>query len=542
MRPIRQARERETSHPASPEHAITSVRVVVRPLGSLFLLVMCCLVFVSSSLAAGSEPGEAPRTGATSRTDDAARLRNDTLLPPQFRQNVRLSWGANEYLVAGDGPDGVVACRVDADGHLLDEIPLQVDRRGQVRSVAFDGTNYFVVYVDDPRAIGYGSILYGRRIASTGDGLRLLDPSPIRIANAEFPRLGWIYNASVAFGGEHYLVAWSRDEGAWGVATIRVGRDGSVLGYEIPVDSPTGREEQPDVAWDGSRFLLVWTSGTTIEGAFVDPLSGIPGEVIRFSPLRSEPVPPSFVAVYPGVACSGTACLVAWSEGLWQPAHWALAGVSVSPAGEVVGAVLQLPSSDESQSLQEMTWDGRSFLLSWNEGVHFCTIDPCELPRFAMRSVRVEAEDAAVARPSEVGGGILTSHASSPDGRALFAYLVPEGVRIGLGRGEPRPRPVRRSAAPFEVPACTNPAPLLGLDSRAFPGRDPDEYIVRLHEGIDTDHEAQRLAATYGFQITSTFQLVSAFSANLSAATVAKIRCEASVASVEFAQTNIPPP
>ena len=60
--------------------------------------------------------------------------------------------------------------------------------------------------------------------------------------------------------------------------------------------------------------------------------------------------------------------------------------------------------------------------------------------------------------------------------------------------------------------------------------------------GYSAQAEATRLAQKYGFTVTSVFTIISGFAARLPSSTVTSLRCESSVASVEFSRTNIPPP
>ena len=81
-------------------------------------------------------------------------------------------------------------------------------------------------------------------------------------------------------------------------------------------------------------------------------------------------------------------------------------------------------------------------------------------------------------------------------------------------------------------PPCDSPAPLLGqFDPRA------SGYIVDLRDGVDAAQETDRLAARYGFAPRHVYTYVlGGFSADLTPAVVAAVRCEASVNNVEFNQ------
>jgi peptidase inhibitor I9 len=79
------------------------------------------------------------------------------------------------------------------------------------------------------------------------------------------------------------------------------------------------------------------------------------------------------------------------------------------------------------------------------------------------------------------------------------------------------------------VPPCSDSAPLLGTYNPAAPG-----YMVQFHESVDATAEAALLGDRYGFVVSLVYQSApKGFAAQLSPATVAVLRCEPVVASIE---------
>jgi hypothetical protein len=77
---------------------------------------------------------------------------------------------------------------------------------------------------------------------------------------------------------------------------------------------------------------------------------------------------------------------------------------------------------------------------------------------------------------------------------------------------------------------CSTPAPLLGRADPKAGG-----YIVQFRDGVAVQPEVDRLAAKYKFTARHVYQsALRGFSAELTVATLAGIRCEASVVSVEY--------
>jgi hypothetical protein len=80
------------------------------------------------------------------------------------------------------------------------------------------------------------------------------------------------------------------------------------------------------------------------------------------------------------------------------------------------------------------------------------------------------------------------------------------------------------------VPPCSNSAPLLGTYNPAAPG-----YMVQFHDNVDAAAEAALLGDRYGFVVSIVYQSApKGFAAQLSPATVAVLRCEPAVASIEY--------
>lgn len=87
-------------------------------------------------------------------------------------------------------------------------------------------------------------------------------------------------------------------------------------------------------------------------------------------------------------------------------------------------------------------------------------------------------------------------------------------------------------------PGCADPAPLSG--DRVDPSSTPS-YVVLFHVGTDSKREASRLSRVYGFT-AEVYTVTPAFSARFDDDVRERLRCEESVHSLAYSQTNTPPP
>jgi MYXO-CTERM domain-containing protein len=221
-------------------------------------------------------------------------------------------------------------------------------------AVAFDGTNYLVVW-QDKRAVSNWDI-YGARVSGAGV---VLDTAGIAISAAAndqiTPRVTWM--------APSYLVVWE-DKRSGGtnpgdIYGARVDAAGAVLDASGFVVSAAANEQKtPSVAADGTNFFVVWADARS---------SSLPGYGARVSPAAAvlEAAGVSFstgVVTSPAVAWDGTRYLVVWSAGS------EIRGNRMTPAGAALDGTTGILISS-SGSAPQVAFDGLNFLTVFSKGL-----------------------------------------------------------------------------------------------------------------------------------------------------------------------------
>jgi hypothetical protein len=197
---------------------------------------------------------------------------------------------------------------------------------------AFDGTNFFVVWVDS-RGGTHTPDIYGARVAPDGT---VLDPGGIPLA----VNSGRQTRPTVGFDGTDFVVAWE-DHGGFVPNRIKATR---VSSAGVKLDSPPlvlGGGAAPEIASNGSTALVVWTAGgihaarLATDGTVLDP----GGFTVADDPEGEN----AFSA--PSVASDGTDYLVGYETG--TDGNHVVAVTKVTSAGAVGNTVGVASNADE---------------------------------------------------------------------------------------------------------------------------------------------------------------------------------------------------
>jgi len=226
-------------------------------------------------------------------------------------------------------------------------------------AVAFDGTNFLVVW-EDRRPSGEGT--YCSRVNPTTG---VLDPVGIPVS----VKGGLQCYPEVAFDGTNYLVVWEQWDANLTTSDIhcaRVSPLGQVLdSIPIVVSDAPGCQIHSAVAFDGENYLVCWTDcrnepAGDIYGARVTPAGTVldtAGIVISAAPNHQ---------LTTGLAFDGTNYLPAWSDfrgGSLSDIY----GTRVTPAGEVLDtAGIGIGMSPDGDKRSEVASCGTNFIVVWD--------------------------------------------------------------------------------------------------------------------------------------------------------------------------------
>jgi hypothetical protein len=394
------------------------------------------------------------------------------------RQAPDVATSGREYLVVWrENANGVANRYVGrvaatlAQGTVLDSQPILASKAGnrqRVPGVAFDGTNYLLVW-EDTRNDAQGDIF----------GV-LVDPSGKLVASAAtglvFPRLDATpeTNPVVGFDGTNYLVVWQRKKtsGTYDndLYSTRVSKSGTVLDTTPKKVVATANDEtDARVAFDGASYLVVWQDHNTsftdsiaygVSGALVDKTTGaVTGTVSIVAPGLSYSVTPavawgssSYLVVYaynyreihaavvtrsgtvtyvvaplatggsegrrmPGVASNGSEFLVAYLKSGSSGTVSEVISAAVHADGTVFSTETNLSPGKVVSTPPPVVWDGWNYLVGWSD---------------RSTSSNYDLEGAWVSGlGARVGGGFLSTEGSSEiapavaaegTGRVLVAY------------------------------------------------------------------------------------------------------------------------
>ena len=254
--------------------------------------------------------------------------------------------------------------------------------------VAFDGTNYLLVYEEiTPDTVA------GQFIDKAG----VLVGSPFNIFTSPNRRLGMV--RGMVFDGANYFVVWESQSVAGNGDTADVfGQfitpNGAKLGSVVSISTAAHGQRSPNIAFDGTNILAVWADGSNQSVCYTNGIgatcleSDVYGQFIGKSSasaagalsggnflISAGTLPRDGSPL--GIAFDGTNYLITFTEEGTLPnacpaagCNWEAYGILVSKAGAATGArfVIGSPTA-RPKSIPLPTYLGSQYIVTWTDAM-----------------------------------------------------------------------------------------------------------------------------------------------------------------------------
>jgi hypothetical protein len=304
-----------------------------------------------------------------------------------------------------------LACQVSAAGGISPVLPndLRISPfSGLVGdpAIAFDGTNYLVVWVTTDQAALKGQFV-SKSGALVGPVFDLITPG----TQCGVP--------DVVFNGQYYCIVYSGMKPGGGsnskIGGVLISPTGDqISSFDIPIQN-----EDPAIAWDGTNFLVVWTdqrnhltNGYDIYGQFISSTGSLVGANF---PISTSPLQ----VMHPDIVFGGDNYLVVWQEDAFS-SNGQIFGTRVSQTGSVLDpngiAISTAPSSQGDWRTPTASFGDNTYFVVWDDYRFY--------PHLDIYGARVSLDGVLLDGPPESGGIAIVSNdgwATSPRGaEAVF--------------------------------------------------------------------------------------------------------------------------
>jgi len=287
--------------------------------------------------------------------------------------SIGAAFDGQNFLVAVQGDashhSNVGAQLVSPAGTLIGPL-ISTGRTGGAPLVAFGALDYLLVWTDDMAANDH---IYGQLIGPAGTQGPLLVISQVDLPEDI---------AGVAWNGSNYLVVYHRDvDSVTGLSRVygRLVSPGGSVGPEIQISAGFGNYSMghgSTAASDGADYLVTWTDGQNdyeVRARVVHANGGLGAEFSVNASLDPSDNPLS-------IGFGGTDYLVIWPDELGGPGtdEWDLLGQRVSPGGTLVGGVIPVATSPGAQHFATLAFDGSKYFATWTDTSNDTDMDGCD--------------------------------------------------------------------------------------------------------------------------------------------------------------------
>lgn len=274
------------------------------------------------------------------------------VLRTQYQSEPSVAFDGTNYLVVyRDSRSGylreIFGARIAQDGTLLDPEGFRITDSGYWPKIAFGDSLYLCVY-------NVGAYIYGARILPDGT---ILDPNGFQITSS-----GSDYCPSVSYYNGIFLVAY--DHSIQGIFITRVTPAGQVLDPDgILIKSPGGQNPGwPEIAPYENGFLVTWM----LYGGPDDIIEGVRvnfhGAVLDSPAIQISP--PGVSGRWHGTATNGDTFLVVWDRNTTE-----IYGARVDSSGTVLdtAGIPICVGQPNNRTQPSVVFNGRDFLVVWQD-------------------------------------------------------------------------------------------------------------------------------------------------------------------------------
>lgn len=277
------------------------------------------------------------------------------------QDNPAIAFDGTNYFVVWVSIDSGVQCiygtRITQSGMIMDPRGIFIADSANNPHVIFDGNHYYVVWEDHRQYSVSRTDVYGARITVAGT---VLDTSGQAISVAP----GFEYSPAVCYDGQNYLVAWHDSRsGVYDIYGSRVTPSGVVLDT-ILISSALREQQYVSIAFDGVNYCLTWQDNRNsmfdIYGARVSQ-SGVlldtTGFVVSLAQRHQQ---------QPEIVFGDTTYLVVWQDD--RNLQNDIYGTRLTPGGVVLDTQgIALTVANDHQQFPSLTYNGNEYLVVWQD-------------------------------------------------------------------------------------------------------------------------------------------------------------------------------
>ena len=239
---------------------------------------------------------------------------------------------------------------------------IETTQHGIAQSIAFDGTNYLMVWEDNQglSPTNCNLALYGQFISKAGTAV---GTSFVISSGIEYDGINIL-----SYGSGKYLVTYTKliniaqcENSTNRYIAGRIIFPDGTMGSEFRIS--TGNGAKNSMTFDGTNFFVVWVEDSQdyeVRGRVVSPTSALGTEIsINATTAPSDNIPPT-------VAFDGTNYMVVWNDEVNAgTGDWDVFGQLVKPDGSLVGGVINIAQETGGQFAASIAFDGANYFAVW---------------------------------------------------------------------------------------------------------------------------------------------------------------------------------